>query len=85
MELESLLQSEKAQNSQLKKRIQALSEELDTTIQSINRDYTKRITDAIIITQNTRVYKVGLLVRRFVIQCFKTGEMYDFFKYLYVN
>ena len=46
MELESLLQSEKAQNSQLKKRIQALSEELDTTIQSINRDYTKRITDA---------------------------------------
>ena len=82
MELESLLQSEKAQNSQLKKRIQALSEELDTTIQSINRDYTKRITDAIIITQNTRVYKVGLLVRRFVIQCFKTGEMYDFFKYL---
>lgn len=80
-ELEALLNSEKTENGQLKKRLQTLSEELETTIQTINNDYIKRIADAIIITQNTRVYKAGLLVRRFVIQCFKTGEAGDFLKW----
>lgn len=81
-ELKTILNSEKEKKVQLEKKLQLFSSERENILQIINNDYIKRIADAIIITQNTRVYKMGLLIRRFVIQCFKTKEAGDFCKWL---
>ena len=41
----------------------------------------KEVLDDIIITQNSRSYKISLIMRRFIEQCFRQGETKDFIKW----